>query len=61
MGVRGLRPVMSDNGDELYDEGLPGEEPGEEGRLLKYILLGVVAILLYAAVTLFLAATNVGV
>ncbi|MFB6220398.1 MAG: hypothetical protein ABEH90_03075 [Halolamina sp.] len=52
---------MSDNGDELYDEGLPGEEPGEEGRLLKYILLGVVAILLYAAVTLFLAATNVGV
>jgi len=49
---------MSDDEDGLYDESLPGEQASEDGRLLRYIVLGVLAILLYAVVTLFLAATG---
>jgi putative flippase GtrA len=52
---------MSDEQDDLYDESLPGESPQEEGRLLKYIIVGVLAILLYAAVTLVLTAQGVGI
>ena len=51
---------MSDDQDDLYDQRLPGNEPDKEGRLLKYIIVGVLAILLYGAVTLFIAATNLG-
>lgn len=52
---------MSDDQDELYDESLPGDSPDEEGRLLKYVILGVLAILIYAIVTLFLTAQGVGI
>lgn len=51
---------MSDDQDPLYDQSLPGTDPDDEGRLLKYIVLGVLAILLYGGVTLLLAATNLG-
>jgi hypothetical protein len=51
---------MSEDQDDLYDESLPGESPQEEGRLLKYVVVGVLAILLYAVVTLVLAALGVG-
>jgi hypothetical protein len=46
---------MSDEETELYDDQLPTEGT-DEGRLLQYVALGVLVILLYATVTLFLAA-----
>ena len=52
---------MSDDQDDLYDESLPGETPQEEGRLLKYVIVGVLAILLYGVVTLVLTAQGVGI
>jgi len=52
---------MSEDQDDLYDETLPGESPEEEGRLLKYVVLIVLAILVYAVVTLILTAQGVGI
>jgi len=50
---------MSDD-DDLYDESLPGGEPGKEGRLLKFVVLVVLVMLAYGTVTIFLAASNAG-
>ncbi|AEN05060.1 hypothetical protein Halar_1314 [halophilic archaeon DL31] len=51
---------MSDDQDTLHDQSLPGSDPDKEGRLLNYVIVGVLAILLYGGVTLLLAATNLG-
>lgn len=47
---------MSDDEKNLYDQALPGDESREEGKLLKYVLVGVLAMFLYGVVTLLLAA-----
>ena len=47
---------MSDDQTDLYDQSLPDGEPGSEGQLLKYVLVGVLVMLLYGVVTLLLAA-----
>lgn len=46
---------MSDDEENLYDQTLPGDDPGDEGRLLKYVLVGVLVMMLYGVVTLLLA------
>lgn len=47
---------MSDDEKDLFDQSLPGGDPGREGWLLKFVLAGVFVMLLYGVVTLFLAA-----
>jgi hypothetical protein len=47
---------MSDDEKDLFDQSLPGGDPGREGWLLKFVLAGVLVMLLYGVVTLFLAA-----
>jgi len=47
---------MSDDEEDLYDVSLPGGDPGREGWMLKFVIAGVVVMLLYGVVTLLLAA-----
>lgn len=51
---------MSDDQEDLYDQSLPGGDPGREGWLLKFVIAGVLFMLLYGLTTLLLAATNLG-
>ena len=49
---------MSEDEGELYDDGLPeGETPTEDGRVLKFVIVAVLLILLYAVATILLAAS----
>ncbi|MFW5939064.1 MAG: hypothetical protein ACOCSD_06845 [Halolamina sp.] len=49
---------MSGDDDELYDDSLPeGESPDEDGLVLKFVIAAVLLILVYALVTIVLAAT----
>jgi len=49
---------MSGNDGDLYDENLPeGETPTEDGRVLKFVVGAVLLILVYALVTIAIAAT----
>lgn len=45
---------MSEDGD-LYDDSLPSDKPAEEGNLLRYVIIGVAAILVYAVVVIVMA------
>lgn len=55
---RAHRPPMSGDDDDLYDGSLPeGETPTEDGRVLKFVIAAVLVILVYALVTILLAAT----
>lgn len=47
---------MSDDQTDLYDDGLADDGPDGEGWLLKFIIAGVIVMLLYGIVTLFVAA-----
>lgn len=47
---------MSDDQKDLYDQSLPDGDPGREGWLLKFVIAGVLVMLLYGVATLFLAA-----
>lgn len=49
---------MSADDDDSYDGSLPeGETPTEDGRVLKFVIVAVLVILVYALVTIVIAAT----
>jgi hypothetical protein len=47
---------MSDDQEDLQNQRLPDGDPSSEGWLLKFVVAGVLVMLLYGIVTLFVAA-----